>query len=107
MPTPLSKRESAMLRAFQRLERLQEKAAAMYAKSDRAAAELAKKIFALKKVRQIDDFTRAVRISEDGRFLLVTAQLAEAAAEAANGGEGKLWAHAAVRPWKFSTKNLD
>jgi hypothetical protein len=48
-----------------------------------------------------------VRISEEGKHLLVTAQLAEAAAEAANGGEGKVWAHAAARPWKFSTKNLD
>lgn len=104
---PLTKRESAIARAFQRYERVKEKAEGLYAKADRAAAELAKKVFKLKNVKQLDDFTRAVRISEDGRHLVVTAQLAEAAAAATNGGEGKLWGHAAVRPWKFATKNLD
>ena len=104
---PLTKRESAIARAFQRYERVKEKAEANYAKADRAAAELAKKVFQFRRSKQVDDFTRAVRISEDGKFLLVTAQLAEAAAAAANGGEGKVWAHAAARPWKFATKNLD
>jgi len=104
---PLTKREAAILRAHQRIERLQEKAAALYAKADHAAADLAGKIFKLKNAKRISDYTRAVRISEEGKHLLVTAQLAEAAAEAANGGEGKVWAHAAARPWKFSTKNLD
>lgn len=107
MPTPLTKRESAIRSAYQRWERAKEKAEALYAKSDRAGSELAKKVFKLKNAKKLDDFTRAVRISEDGRHLLVTAQLAEAAAEAANGEEGKVWGHAAVRPWKFSTKNLD
>ena len=106
MPT-LSKRERSILSAYQRFERAQEKATALYAKADHIGAELAKKVFGLKKVKQLTPFTRAVRISEDGKHLLVTAQLAEAAAEAVNGGEGKVWAHAAARPWKFATKNLD
>ena len=104
---PLTKRESAILRAYQRMERIQEKAAALYAKADHAGAELAKKVFKLKTAKKVSDFTRAVRISEEGKHLLVTAQLAEAAADAANGGDGKVWAHAAARPWKFATKNLD
>ena len=104
---PLTKRESAILRAYQRVERLQEKASAIYARADRAGADLAKKVFGLKTAKKVSDFTRAVRISEDGKFLLVTRQLAEAAADAYNGGEGKVWAHAAARPWKFATKNLD
>ena len=104
---PLTKSESTILRAHQRIERLQDKAQAMYARADRAAAELAGKIFKLKTAKRISDYTRAVRISEEGKHLLVTAQLAEAAADAANGGEGKVWAHAATKPWKFSTKNLD
>jgi hypothetical protein len=104
---PLTKRESAILRAYQRMERIQEKAAALYAKADHAGAKLAKKAFKLKTAKKVSDFTCAVRISEEGKHLLVTAQLAEAAADAANGGEGKVWAHAAARPWKFATKNLD
>lgn len=103
----LTKRESAIARAFQRYERVKEKAESLYAKADRSAGELAKKVYGSKTSKRLDDFTRAVRISEDGRHLLVTAQLAEAAAQAANGGEGKVWAHAAARPWKFATKNLD
>ena len=104
---PLTKRESAILRAHQRVEKLQEKASALYARADREGAKLAQKVFQLKTAKKISEFTRAVRISEEGRHLLVTAQLAEAAADAANGGDGKVWAHAAARPWKFATKNLD
>lgn len=106
MPS-LSKRERSILSAYQRFERLKDKADAAYARVDSFGAQLATKVFSLKKVKQLTPFTRAVRISEDGKHLLVTAQLAEAAAEAANGGEGKVWAHAAARPWKFATKNLD
>ena len=106
MPS-LTKRERSILSAYQRFERLKEKAEAAYAKADHIGADLAKKVFGLKKVKQLTPFTRAVRISEEGKHLLVTAQLAEAAADAANGGEGKVWAHAAARPWKFATKNLD
>ena len=104
---PLTKRERSILSAYQRFERLKEKAEAAYAKVDHIGSELAQKVFKLKASKKVSDFTRAVRISEDGKHLLVTAQLAEAAAEAASGGEGKVWAHAAARPWKFATKNLD
>jgi hypothetical protein len=107
MPQPLTSGERKIARAYARLENLSDKAKAAYARVDRATAELAGQVFKLKRARAINDFTRAVRISEDGKHLLVKAQFLAAQHDAAAGGEGKLWGHAAVRPWDLSTKNLD
>ena len=57
--------------------------------------------------RTLDELRRLPPLVTSWEILDLREQLAEAAAEAANGGEGKVWAHAAARPWKFSTKNLD
>ena len=107
MPTPLTKRERAIARTFARYEKLQEKASAAYARADRLATELAQKIFKIKNARALNEFTKAVRISEEGKHLLAEAQFLAAQKDALNGGDGKIWAHGAVRPWKLSTKNLD
>jgi len=107
MPSPLTHRERRIGRAFSRYEKLKEKAEAAYARVDRAAAELAQQIFKLRAARQLNQFEKAVRISEDGKHVIATAQFLQAQEEALNGGDGKLWSHAAVRPWKLSTKNLD
>lgn len=107
MPTPLTKRERTLARAFTRYEALKEKAEAAYARADRAAAKLAQQIFKIKAARVLSQFEKAVRISEEGKHLIATAQFLEAQHDALKGGDGKIWAHGSVRPWKLSTKNLD
>ncbi len=103
---PLTKRESRIARAWSRYEKAKEKAEAAYARADRMAGELSRKIFKLGK--KLSPFTSAVRISEDGKFLLATDQYLEARHETETGsGDGKIWAHAAARQFKLSTKNLD
>lgn len=104
--TPLTKREQRLARAFQRYEKLKEKAEAAYARADRTAAEIARKIF--KQGKKLSAFTSAVRISDEGKYVLATDQYAEARHETETGqGDGKLWAHSAVRQFKLATKNLD
>lgn len=106
MPTPLTKREARISRAFQRYERLKEKAEAAYARADRAAHEISRKIF--KQGKKLSAFTSAVRISDEGKYLLATDQYLEARHETEQGtGDGKIWAHAAARQFKLATKNLD
>src|SRR5579871_4474825 len=98
MPTPLTKRERSFGRALTRWEKLKDKAEAAYARVDREGAEIAKKVFKLKSARALDEFSKAVRISEDGKHLIVTAQFLQAQKEALSGGDGKIWAHGSVRP---------
>jgi len=106
MPTPLTKREARIARAYQRYEKLKEKAEAAYARADRNCAEISRKIF--KQGRKLSPFTSAVRISYEGKFLLATDQYLEARHETETGsGDGKIWAHAAARQFKLATKNLD
>ena len=107
MSTPLTNRERRLGRAFARYEKLKEKAEAAYARADRAAAEIAQTIFKSKTAKAIGQFTKAVRISEEGKHIVATAQYLEAQDAALKGEEGKIWAHGSVRPWKLSTKNLD
>jgi hypothetical protein len=108
MPTPLSKRESSAARAYSRSVKALERAGSIYAKAGRQEQQLAKKIFAMKKgTRVISPHIRAIRITEEGRYLLVTDQFAAATADEIEGGEAKVWAHAAARHWKLSEKNLD
>jgi hypothetical protein len=102
---PLTKREIRIARAHQRYEKAIDKAQAQYARADRLGQQLAEKIFKLGK--KLGDFTRAVRISDEGKYLLATDQYAEASQDSASGGDGKIWAHAAARRWKLNTKNLD
>lgn len=107
MPTPLTKRERAFARALTRYEKAKDRAESAYAEADRLCTDLAQKIFKLKSARAVTEFSKAVRISEEGKHVIATAQYLEAQAEALSGGDGKIWAHGSVRPWKLFTKNLD
>jgi hypothetical protein len=102
---PLTKREARIARAYQRYEKAIDKAQAQYARADRLGQKVAEQIFKLGK--KLSDFTKAVRISDEGKHLLATDQYAEASHDIAQGGDGKIWAHAAARKWKLATKNLD
>lgn len=107
MPTPLTKREQSLARAYTRAVKASERASAIYARAGKQEFSLAKKIFGLKNARVLDPHTRAVRLTEDGRYLVVTDQYAKAATDAKDEGEAKVWAHAAARQFKLSEKNLD
>ena len=107
MPQPLTKRESSIARAYARSEKALERAGAIYAKAGRQEQRLGKKIFALKSARVVSPHCRAIRITEEGRYLLVTDQFSKAIADEATDGEAKVWAHAAARHWNLSEKNLD
>lgn len=84
-----------------------ERASAIYARAGRLEQRLAKKIFSMKNARVVSPHCRAIRITEEGRHVLVTDQYAAAIAEEATEGEAKVWAHAAARHFKISEKNLD
>lgn len=107
MPQPLTATERRILRAYQRSQRMSERAQAIYAAAGRAEQQLARKIFALKSARVLDPHTKAIRMTEEGRSILVTDQYSKAVAEAEQTGEAKVWAHAAARQFKLSEKNLD
>lgn len=107
MPASLTKRERAIAAALRRYEKAKDRAEACYAHADKLATALAQKIFKLKSARALSEFQKAVRISEEGKHVIATAQYLEAQHEALTGGDGKIWAHGSVRPWKLSTKNLD
>lgn len=107
MPTPLTKRELSIARAYARSEKALERAGAIYARAGRGEQRLAKKIFAMKSAKVVSPHCRAIRITEEGRYVLVTDQFAQAMTEENSDGEAKVWAHAAARHWKLSEKNLD
>jgi hypothetical protein len=114
MSQPLTARERKIGRAFSRCQKLRAKAELAYSRANRAEDELAQEIFKLRRhARVLDQFTRAVRISEGREHLIVKAQMLAAQFEALEAlagrgeGDGKVWAHGSVRPWKLSTKNLD
>jgi len=103
----LTKREAQIASSYARAEKALERAGAIYAKAGRQEQRLAKKIFAMKSARVVSPHCRAIRITEEGRYLLVTDQFSKALAEEAVDGEAKVWAHAAARHWHLSEKNLD
>lgn len=104
MPTSLTKRERAIAAGFRRYERQKAKAENEYAKATRLATTLAQKIFKMRQARQIGEFERAVRISEDSH-VIATAQYLKAQNEVQNGGEALIWAHASVKPFALKTTN--
>jgi CHASE3 domain sensor protein len=101
----LSKRERSIAAATRRFERQKDKAESEYAKANRLAITLGQKIFKMRKARQLSPFQRAVRISEEGKHVVATAQYLQAQHEANNGGEALIWAHSSVKPFKISTSN--
>lgn len=106
MPQPLTKRESSIARAYQRAVKAMERAQAIYARAGRQEQQLAKKIFALKSAKVVSPHCRAIRITDEGRYLLAEDNFSKALADESAGGEAKCWAHAAARHWKLSEKNL-
>lgn len=95
---PLSKREQRVARQFASLEKLQEKAKALYDRADQRVRKFVR-------THKLDK--KPVKITEAGKHLWAEDQYKNAIAADESGGDSKLWGHGAVRRWKLVTKNLD
>lgn len=91
----LTKRERSIAAKYRRIQRAEVRGSAVYSQADSLTLSLAR----LMKPGQ------AIRISAEGKGLVLIDQYAEASAKSDE--MPKVWAHAAARRWKLKEVTLD